>query len=34
MAQADMGGVGQYSYGPTDRFPEGDTLSDTWLSAI
>ena len=32
--QAWITSVGQYGYDPTDPFPEGYTLSDTWLSAI
>jgi proline racemase len=26
--------IGQYGYDPDDPFPEGYTLSDTWLRAI
>ena len=26
--------IGQYGYDPEDPFPEGYTLSDTWLKAL
>ena len=32
--QAWITSIGQYGYDPTDPFPEGYTLSDTWLKAI
>ena len=32
--QAWITSIGQYGYDPTDPFPEGYTLSDTWLGAI
>lgn len=32
--QAWISSVGQYGYDPGDPFPEGYTLSDTWLEAI
>lgn len=32
--QAWISSVGQYGYDPGDPFPEGYTLSDTWLQAI
>ena len=32
--QAWITGISQYGYDPSDPFPEGYTLSDTWLQAI
>jgi proline racemase len=32
--QAWITGIHQYGLDPTDPFPEGYTLSDTWLKAL
>lgn len=32
--QAWIAGIGQYGLDPTDPFPQGHTLSDTWLQAL